>query len=89
MRKMKLRIEDLAVDSFEVVAAAMRRAGTVHGRVDGADAAAVDTTVQGNPTCLIGVCTCWYTCQGCTGADMASCVCPVEVAGPIDAARAG
>lgn len=95
MRKMKLRIEDLAVDSFEVVAAALRRAGTVHGRAEGADAAAAVTTVQGEETCLIGVCTCWHSCQTCvdpscpTNCASACHPCEAEVIGPVDAGRAG
>ena len=82
MEKVKLIVDDLAVESFEVAAAPMP-AGTVHGRADDADVAAVGTTVQGNPTCLVGVCTCWYTCQGCTGPDMATCACAVEEAAQV------
>lgn len=64
MQKLKLRIDALAVESFPVDLAPAARIGTVHGQVDDAEEAAAMTTVQGQPTCLIGVCTCWYSCDG-------------------------
>lgn len=84
MQKLTLRIDALAVESFPVDSTPAARIGTVHGQVDDDAAAAVMTTVQGQPTCLIGVCTCWYTCQSCVEASCAAhCV---TVAQPADAA---
>ncbi len=64
VRKLKLSIQDLAVESFPVTAAAAAPVGTVHGREEDGAAGPVPVSLKIDDTCLTGVCTCWYSCDG-------------------------
>lgn len=60
MRKMKLKLDELAVESFSIVAEVQAR-GTVRGRDYTED------TCRGQETCGGGGDTCWDSCDGLCG----------------------
>lgn len=74
MRKMKLEIEALQVESFDTSAPARREPGTVRAHADGVDDHVAITTPQTQgPSCLA-------TCKiSCWGSCLASCLGTCEV----------
>lgn len=74
MKKMKLGPEELAVESFEVVAAGDGGEGTVH----------TASIYSKNPddTCYPGLCTCNETCEGIPTCNFSECItCDADAAG--------
>lgn len=62
MHKLKLDVDDLAVDSFAVEAAAGGRRGTVHARM-GFVGQPLPISAKVDDTCLPGLCTSVYSCD--------------------------
>lgn len=71
---LKLKIDELRVDTFHVTPAATREPGTVHGHAADAVSGSCQIHTCGNPTCQV-TCydTCLRTCVSCFGTCEESC----------------
>lgn len=73
MKKIRLSVDELDVASFEVAAAPVAGAGTVHGR--GGGLAEAEKTPGRLGTCFPGIC----TCDGLETCDQSGCyACPAS-----------